>query len=115
MEYNLEERTIKFSEDLLNLCKTIKINTLNENIVKQVLRSGTSVGANYNEANGAVSKTDFKSKIYICKKEAKETMYWLRLLAGMVDEEIKSKVRILWQENKELALIFGKIAASSKN
>lgn len=115
MEYNLEERTIKFSEELLNLCRVIKINILNENIVKQVLRSGTSVGANYNEANGAVSKTDFKSKIFICKKEAKETMYWLRLLAGLVEGEIKNKTRILWQENKELALIFSKIAASSKN
>ncbi|MFA6518587.1 MAG: four helix bundle protein [Candidatus Shapirobacteria bacterium] len=114
MEYDLEERTIKFSEDLIKLCGIVKITLTNENIVKQLLRSGTSVGANYNEANGATSKTDFKSKIHICKKEAKETIYWLRLLAGVVDEGIKNKIRVLWQEGKELTLIFSKIASSSK-
>lgn len=110
----MEERTIKFSEDLIKLCGIVKITLTNENIVKQLLRSGTSVGANYNEANGATSKTDFKSKIHICKKEAKETIYWLRLLAGVVDEGIKNKIRVLWQEGKELTLIFSKIASSSK-
>ncbi|OIP87851.1 four helix bundle protein [Candidatus Shapirobacteria bacterium CG_4_9_14_3_um_filter_36_12] len=115
MEYNLEERTVKFSRDLLTLCASVKPNMVNENMLKQVLRSGTSVGANYCEANGATSRTDFKAKIHICKKEAKETMYWLRLLASIVGPETKNKIQILWNENKELTLIFSKIALSSKN
>jgi len=115
MEYNLEERTVKFSIELISLCKLIKRSMLNENIIKQVLRSGTSIGANYYEANGATSKADFKSKIHICKKESKETMYWLRLLIGVVDKDIKDKIKILWEENKQLTLIFSKIALSSKN
>lgn len=115
MEYDLEERTAKFSENLIGLCKGINRSLVNENVIKQLLRSGTSVGANYCEANGATSKVDFKSKIHICKKEAKETMYWLRLLAGMTDEDMKQKVRLLWQESKELTLIFSKIALSSKS
>lgn len=114
MNYDLEDRTIKFSISLINICKTIKISTINENIIKQILRSGTSVGANYREANGATSKTDFKSKIHICKKEANETLYWLRLLANEVDEKQKVLIRELWLENKELLLIFSKIASSSK-
>ena len=115
MEYNLEDRTIKFSKNLLILCGSIKSNMINENVLKQVLRSGTSIGANYFEANGSTSRTDFKAKIHICKKEAKETMYWLKLLAELVDEKIKNDIQLLWNENKELALIFSKIALSSKN
>jgi len=114
MEYDLEERTVKFSENLVKLCGIVKATLISENIIKQLLRSGTSVGANYNEANGATSKTDFKSKIHICKREAKETIYWLRLLAGTVDEKTKDRIRVLWQEGKELTLIFSKIASSSK-
>jgi len=114
MNYDLEERTLKFSESLIGLCKVVKVTITNENIVKQVLRSGTSIGANYCEANGATSKTDFKSKIHICKKEANETMYWLRLLANEVEEKQKVLIRELWRENKELLLIFSKIASSSK-
>lgn len=84
-------------------------------LINQLIRSGTSVGANYREANGAVSKRDFQNKIFICKKEAKETLYWLELVGSAVDDEkLKLKCRKLWQENKELTLIFSKIAHSSK-
>lgn len=114
MNYDLEERTVKFSEMLIALCKNIKITVTNENIIKQVLRSATSVGANYREANGAASKTDFKAKIFLCKKEANETMYWLRLLLNEINENQKVVIKELWQENKELLLIFSKIASSSR-
>jgi len=77
MDYNLEGRTMKFSENIIDLIKTIKINEINKPIIKQLIRSATSIGANYNEANGASSRKDFKNKIFICKKEAKETKYWL--------------------------------------
>jgi four helix bundle protein len=84
-------------------------------IINQLIRSGTSIGANYREANGASSRKDFQNKIFICKKEAKETFYWLELIGKSVDDEkLKEKTRKLWQEAKEFILIFGKIAASTK-
>jgi len=72
------------------------------------VRAGTSVGANYCEANGASSKKDFRNKIYICKKEIQETKYWLRIIVQAVPE-VKEMARVLWQEAQELTLIFSKI------
>jgi len=111
--YDLEERTVSFSKNIITLCKKVKPNTLSNPIISQLLRSGTSIGANYTEANGASSKRDFKNKIFICKKEAKETMYWLRLLAHD-QPELKAECQSLWKETKELTLIFSAIAKSSK-
>jgi len=108
MEYNLEERTVKFSEGIIDLIKGIKLNDVNKPIVNQLIRAATSVGANYCEANGASSKKDFKNKIHICKKEIKETKYWLRLLIR-VDLEKKKEIEKLWKEAQELTLIFSKI------
>jgi len=114
--YNLENRTLIFSKNLIAFLKKCPKNTLTISLIDQVLRAGTSIGANYREANGASSKKDFQNKIYICKKEAKETLYWLELLGNSLDEEkLKEECRVLWQETKEFVLIFGKIAASSKN
>ena len=67
--YDLKERTAKFGEDIIKYCKSIKQDTITKSIISQLIRSGTSVGANYMEANGASSKKDFRNKIYICKKE----------------------------------------------
>ena len=78
-----------------------------------MVRSGTSIGANYCEANGADSKKDFSHKISICKKEAKETKYWLRLLAKACPE-FADECRLLWQEAQEFTLIFSKIAVNTK-
>ena len=108
MEYNLEERTAKFSENIIDLLKSVKLNSINKSIVNQLVRSATSVGANYCEANGASSKKDFKNKIHICKKEIKETKYWLQLLVKTNDEK-KKEIRELWKEAQELTLIFSKI------
>jgi len=108
MEYNLEERTVKFSESIIDLLKTIKLNSINKSIVNQLVRSATSVGANYCEANGASLKKDFKNKIHICKKEIKETKYWLQLLVKTNNEK-KKEIRELWKEAQELTLIFSKI------
>jgi len=113
MQYDLEDRTKAFSKDVLCLVKTIKIQKINENIISQLLRSSTSVGANYCEANNAVSKNDFKNKIYISKKELQETKYWLELLSE-TNPEKKEELRILWKENQELVLIFNKISSSLK-
>ena len=111
-EYTLEERTAKFGEDIIELCKKIPRNTIADSIVDQLVRSGTSIGANYCEANGASSKKDFRNKIFISKKEAMETKYWLRMLAKAT-KETKEECRKLWQESQELTLIFSKIAANS--
>lgn len=112
-EYVLEERTARFSENIIVLCKKVPKNMIVIPIIDQLIRSGTSVGANYYEANGASSKKDFRNKILICKREAKETKYWLRLLAK-TDNEVIDECRFLWQEAHELSLIFSKVAVNSK-
>lgn len=113
MEYNLEERTALFGEKIIKLCKKVPKNTISVPIIDQLIRSGTSIGANYCEANGASSKKDFRNKVFICKKEGIETKYWLRMLAESVDG-LREEYRALWKEAHELTLIFSKIASSSK-
>ena len=114
MTYDLEERTAKFSEKIIDLCKKAPKNVVNVPIIDQLMRAGTSMGANYAEANGASSRKDFKNKIFICKKEAKETMYWIRLLARTGDSYTKEKSKVLWKEAQELAMIFAKIALNTQ-
>lgn len=111
--FNLEERTAKFGEAIIIFCKSIRQNTISAPIIKQIIRSGTSIGANYCEANGASSKKDFKNKIHICKKEVQETKHWLRMIATCETDK-KETARKLWQEAQELTLIFGKIISSLK-
>jgi len=109
--YDLEERTALFGENIIKFCKTVKLDTISRPIVNQLIRSGTSIGANYMEANGACSKKDFQNKIFICKKETQETKHWLRMLKTVLtgrDDEIN----MLWQEAQELTLIFQKIISS---
>ena len=113
MKYDLEERTAKFSEDAISLCKKVPQDTISKPVLSQLIRSATSIGANYMEANGASSKKDFKYKIFICKKECRETKYWLRLLAK-TNEIFSQTCRILWKEAQELTLIFSKIALNTK-
>jgi len=111
MQYDLEERTRKFSKNIIGCLKKLKTDELNKNIILQLIRSATSVGANYCEANGASSKKDFSNKIFICRKEVQETKYWIEMVAE-VNPEIKSNLRVLWKEAHELSLIFNKISSS---
>jgi len=111
MKYDLEERTKCFSKEIINFSIKLVKNKINENIISQMLRSATSVGANYCEANGASSRKDFKNKIFICRKEIQETKYWLELLATSNPEE-KETLRKFWKEAHELTLIFNKISAT---
>lgn len=108
--YDLEKRTTKFGEDIIDLCKRVEKNVITTPIIGQVVRSGTSIGANYHEANGASSKKDFMNKSFICKKEAKETEYWLRMLIK-ADKNVKNECERLLKEVHELTLIFGKITS----
>lgn len=113
-KYDLEERTAKLGESVIELCKTLKLTPISSPLINQIVRSGTSVGANYMEANGASSKKDFQNKIYICKKEAQETKHWLRMIAKCFPEKAE-EIRSLWKETQELTMIFQKITSSLRN
>ncbi len=114
MKYDLEWRLVRFSKDVLHIMKKITITQINSNIVSQVLRSATSIWANYHEANWASSKKDFRNKIYICRKEAQETYYRLDLLLD-IEEIYTEELKCLFKESKELTLIFNKISSSLKD
>ena len=114
MQYDLEERTKDFSIQVIKILTGISINEINKNIISQLIRSATSVGANYREANNAVSKKDFKNKIFICRKEIQESKYWIELLSKTNQKKIID-LRKLWVEAHELSLIFNKISSTLKN
>jgi four helix bundle protein len=106
--YDLEERTARFGEDIIEFAKSLMRDEINRSLISQVVRSATSVGANYMEADGAESKKDFRHKIVLCKKEAKETKHWLRMIAK-ANSQIDSDCSRLRQEAQELTLIFSSI------
>ena len=106
--YDLEERTAKFGEAVIDFAKTIPQNPVTNRIISQLVAAGTSVGANYVEADDAVSKKEFLKNIAICKKEARETKHHLRMIVRAIPE-LKPQARKLWLEAKELHLIFAKI------
>lgn len=113
LKYDLEERTAKFGESIIRFCQSLTQNTINKPVINQIVRSATSIGANYMEANSASSRKDFKNKIHICKKETQETKHWLRMLA-VCEPAKKEEIRSLWGEAQQLTLIFGKIVSSLK-
>jgi four helix bundle protein len=103
--YDLEERTAQFGEAIIAFAKCVPQNVVTLPLIGQLVRAGTSVGANYCEADDSVSKKEFRYKIGICKKESRESKYWLRMVAAAADDT-KQHGRVLWQEAKELHLIF---------
>ncbi len=112
-KFDLEDRTSAFGRNVVQFCTQVSETTVTRPLLNQLVRSATSVGANYMEANGASSKKDFLNKIYIVKKECKETEHWLRMMATAVPLK-KDELRKLWQECHELTLIFSKIAKTTK-
>ncbi len=112
--YDLEERTARFGEDVISFAKAISKNDVTRPLIGQLVRSATSIGANYMEADGAESKKDFAHKIAIRKKEAKEIKHWLRMIAT-ADPDRNGDCKRLWIEAKELALIFSAILLSKKS
>lgn len=112
--YQLEERLKKFSENIIGFCSTIRETTITRPLISQLIRSGTSIGANYCEANNASSKKDFRNKIYICKKESQETKYWLGLMSK-ADSSLKERSLELINDCHEFVLIFQKIVYTMKN
>ena len=113
-KYDLEERTAKLGEEVIKFSKKIPENSITRPLITQLVKSGTSVGANYCEADDSESKQDFKHKIGICKKEAREAKHFLRMSTIAVPE-VADKARKLWQEAKELNLIFNSIYKKLKD
>jgi four helix bundle protein len=104
-QYDLEQRTSLFGEQVIAFARTIPRGPITSPLISQLVRSATSIGANYCEADDAESKRDFRHKIALCRKEARETKYWLRMMASACESSIDD-ARKLWTEAKELHLIF---------
>ena len=106
--YDLEERTAKFGENIINFCKKIPQNYINNPLINQLVKCATSVGANYCEADDAESKQDFKHKIGICKKESRESKHFIRMIKTAVPE-LSQEIALLWEEARQINLIFNAI------
>jgi len=104
-EDDLRKRTFEFAVELVKFLRTIKYSKENEVMRYQLAKSGTSIGANYEEAGGAFSKDDFKYKIAICYKESRETNYWLRIMK-VAEISRSKKLDYLISESFELKKIF---------
>jgi len=111
--YDSEERIAKFAEEVIRFAQKITKNEITRPLITQLIKAGTSIGANYCEADDAESGKDFKHKIAIAKKEARETKHWLRIIV-IPCPELKEEAKKLWQEAKELNLIFNSIVQKIK-
>lgn len=113
-QYDLEDRTLEFAKCVRALIKRVPKTLANVEDAKQLVRSSGSVGANYIEANEAISKKDFVLRIKICRKESKESQYWLRLIdIANLQELVEEKAKLI-QEATELTKIFGSILQKSQ-
>lgn len=108
-KYDLEERTLKFAKDCVELCRLVPKDTVNIPLIDQLIRASGSVGANYREANNAITRKDFYYRIKICRKEAKEASYWLELLL-CANKDSSNKANLLQDEAMQLARIFSAIS-----
>ncbi len=106
----LDSRTVNFSRDVIAFCKMEPLTTVTRPLIDQLIRCATSVGANYAEANNAASRTDFKNKIFIAKKEAAEAKYWLILMSDVVFD--KAMCERLTQDCQYLLMTLHKIIST---
>jgi four helix bundle protein len=111
--YDLEERTTKFAEKVIVLCKKLPGNSINFELISQLVRAAGSVGANYREANDALSKRDFYYRLKITRKETKESNHWLDLIL-IANPSVKSDIDLLKIESFELKKIFSSIINKSR-
>ena len=112
-KFDLLERSQEFSISIVRFLKPLRETTVSRPLISQLIRSATSIGANYMEADVAESKRDFYHKISICRKEAKETLHWLILLQEYYPQ-LKDEIRKLYKEAHEFVLIFGSIVSRKK-
>jgi len=113
MVYDLEERTARFGETVILFAKKIPWSPVNNRLIDQLVGAGTSVGANYCEADDGVSKPDFKHRIGTCRKESRETKFFLRMVA-VAEPSLKKEAGEVWREAHELHRIFSRIWRSTK-
>jgi four helix bundle protein len=111
LRQDLEARTARFGIAVIKFARQVREDTVTKPLLGQLVRAATSVGANYCEADEAESKKDFRHKIGICVKEARETKHWLRMIVAAAPEH-RAAAADLWREAKELTLVFGAIARS---
>jgi four helix bundle protein len=111
--YDLEERTFQYAKNVCVFCKKIEKNLSNNEYHKQLIRPSASIGANYIEANEALSKKDFLMRVKISRKEAKESIFWLRLIKE-TNEEINTQIDNLLNESLQLKKILSSIIEKSK-
>jgi four helix bundle protein len=109
--YDLEERTARFGEAIVAFAKRVPVHPVTTTIITQLVDAGTSVGSNYCEADDAGSKKEFQYRVSLCKRESRETRHWLRMIVA-AEPDLRDEARGLWQEAKELNLIFGAIYRS---
>jgi len=112
-QYDLEERTLNFAGSVIKYCKKLPKTVVDGELAKQLARAATSVGANYIEANEALGKKDFLMRIEICRKEAKESGYWLRLME-VSNPDFRQEQETLLEESTELTKIFSSILTKSQ-
>ena len=112
--FDLEERTGRFGEAIITFARKIPVDPVTEPLISQLVRAGTSIGANYCEADDAGSGKEFRYRISVCKRESRETKHWLRMIAAAAPT-VKKEARVLWLEAKELNLIFGAIHRHRKS
>ena len=111
--FDLKLRTLLFSKSIIVFIKKLQLTPLSAPVLNQLIRSATSIGANFHEADNAESKKDFIHKLSICRKEAQETVYWLEVLPTLFAES-EDEMNTLKAEAQELNLIFSAIIRKSK-
>ena len=114
-QYDLEERTLKFAEDCRAFVRKLSKTIANIEDSKQLIRASGSVGANYIEANESFSKKDYYMRTKICRKETKESKYWLKLIEINNNQNLEDERKRLIQEATELMHIFGSIISKQKS
>lgn len=113
-KYDLEDRTTEFAKRIIGMCKVLPKNAINDRLVRQIVGSSGSVGANYREANDALGKKDFIHRLKISRKEAKETVFWLDLIEE-ANLQFKEKMKETKQEALEIRNIFSAIIRNVEN
>jgi four helix bundle protein len=112
--FDLAERTAEFGETVIRFALTIRRTAVSSPLISQLIRSATSIGSNYCEADETASRKEFKYRISICCRESRETKYWLRMIAAAITEK-KAEARLIWKEADELNRIFAAIHRRTLN
>jgi four helix bundle protein len=111
-DFDLEKRTAAFGESVIEFCQTVGRTAITKPLISQLVRSACRVGANYCEADESATKREFRYRISLCRREARETKHWLRMLVAASKESAET-ARVLWKEADELTRIFAAIYPNS--